>query len=193
MHRQSCSVLVRRWSTGEPLKLRVDNFAELRAQIIASPLLTDLTTPADASSSSSSSDSPSVAWKLYYFPRGSATWWRDRVKVDDEETFADYLAVYRSRMLQERPMLLLWMPPADCTQASHHASDSTTNMIPCDHSPLKESAPPADPLIPQPAPSVSSPSVRSGSSRSSTDQKPFAEGVYRRDNKLCVCLCRPSS
>jgi len=55
---------------------------------------------------------------LYFFPDGQANWWRDRIKVDDEDSFADYVGVYTNRLLQERPMLLVWMPPMDCTEDS---------------------------------------------------------------------------
>ena len=177
---------MRRWSDGEPLKFRVADFAELQNCIAASAILH--TSDAAAASSATSSQAISISTAvprrlvLYYFPRGSSTWWHDRVKVDDEDTFADYVAVYGNRPLLERPILLLWVPPTDCTEVLHH----TAATAPCDHSPLKDSLPPAQPFISlQPAVFPSSPSVCSGSSCSSIDHT-FAEEVYTRDGKRCV-------
>jgi len=169
LQRQSCTVLVRRWASGEAVRFRVATFAELRDQLMGSALLADPTAAAPASAAAALPAAQPV-WMLYYFPHGQTNWWRERVKVDDEDSFADYVGVYANRLLQERPMLLVWMPPMDCTEDSHHTDGVAKD--PCDHSPLKNSAAPAEPLIPLPPPSVaSSSSLRSGSSRSSTDQR----------------------
>jgi len=185
LQRQSCTVLVRRWASGEAVRFRVATFAELRDRLMGSALLADPTAAEASASAAAALPATQPVWMLYYFPHGQTNWWRDRVKVDDEDSFADYVGVYANRLLQERPMLLVWMPPMDCTEDSHHADGAAKD--PCDHSPLKNSAAPAEPLIPLPPPSVaSSSSVRSGSSRSSTDQRAFAEAVYTRDGKQCV-------
>ena len=176
------SVLVRRWTTGEPQRLRVTSFKELQQEIAASPVLMP-TRAATSSSSSSASSSLLYPFKLYYFPRGVVNWWSNRIKVDNDVSFDDYLSDYSSRALYQRPLLLVWSPPVDCVEPMHQTLIASDHQ----HSPLKDSLPPAPPLFPGDATvSVSSPSLHSGSSRSSTDQKPFAEAVYRRDGKLCV-------
>jgi len=116
LQRQSCTVLVRRWASGDAVRFRVATFAELRDRLMGSALLA-----AAASASAAALPAAQPVWMLYYFPHGQTNWWRDRIKVDDEDSFADYVGVYANRLLQERPMLLVWMPPMDCTEDSHHA------------------------------------------------------------------------
>ena len=173
-------------------KLRVLSFEDLRDKVTTSfdqglgdtdvvqQQLSDLSV-----SSSSSTAIPSLAspqFTLYYL-LDRTRWWESRVKVDDEDSFEEFV----SRPPYLRPTLLVWRTPADCNLAEHQQLHASQHH----HSPLKDGAPPQhlDSLTLPPsgvAGSVLSPTKSIASSRSSAQQADFSDAVRARDDDKCV-------
>ena len=193
-----CAVTVQGWSGQPTVYLRVASYSELVAQVCSVfPTAAAAHTSASSASSITSPQHPMLpsSFTLYYIPAGLppdthlSVWFREKKKVDSEAHLRLYLDSFPPKA---RNPLLLWQPhvvqnPTDAAAAaapSLAVASSSSVQVP---SPTKDEVPVLVVLPQSGPPSLGSPSsVKSGSSRSSTDQKPFAEGVYKRDDQRCV-------
>lgn len=182
------AVAVQGWAGQPTVYVQVSSYDELLAQVC-------LVFPA----SSAAPDTPAQPllacnFTLYFVPPGFdacapfSSWFHVRQKVGSESEWTRYLCSFPA--LARHP-LLLWQRRAAADDACGAAASAAVGSSAKVPSPTKDEAPVQLPSASSTAiaspPSLGSPSVQSGSSgRSSTDQKPFAEAVYRRDGHKCV-------
>lgn len=182
------------------LKLRASSYADLRDKVSVAFALNTIgrgattmeqqlahlqlssSSPSAASPATSSSYSASESLFTLYYLLDPTRWWETRVRVDDEDSFE----VFVSRPPYQRPTLLVWRAPNDCTLAEHHEVDDRLHQ----HSPLKDGAPPelftSLALAGNPTTGMISPTKSTASSRSSAQQADFADAVRQRDDDKCV-------
>ena len=196
------AVAVQGWSGQPTVYLCVASYSELLAQVCSVFPIAAAALAAASSASAVAAPPPLLPsnFTLYYIPAGISpdthlsVWFRVKQKVTSEGQLSHYLCSFPSHA---RNPLLLWQPRAANDAATAAAAGAAVTATPssavaCSSSvkvpsPSKDEAPVLAALLPSGPPSLGSPSsVKSGSSRSSTDQKPFAEAVYTRDGGRCV-------
>jgi hypothetical protein len=176
--------------------VQASSYSELLVQVCS--VFNSAASAASSASAAVAARPPLLAsnFTLYYVPAGFdpcapfSVWFDHRQKVSSEDELTRYLCSFPSHA---RHPLLLWQPVIaadDSSSAAASAAASSSALSKKVPSPSKEKDPPVLVALSSPLaspPSLGSPSVKSGSSgRSSTDQKPFAEAVYKRDGNRCV-------
>src|SRR4051812_45754101 len=94
------------------------NQIKLRSELFPPDIIVSL-----SSISISHSPFPSpLPFTLYYINKPEQ-WWSSRVKINSEPDLVDYIHI----PINTRPVLLIWYPPQDCHEPSHHSPSTLLN------------------------------------------------------------------